>query len=430
MTTAASSQKEANTLREWENDDFIMQQTRLTKASKILNLSEDELAPLKHPKRALTVIVPAKMDDGSTATFIGYRVHYDLALGPGKGGVRFHPNVNLGEVTAMAMLMTWKCALMNLPFGGAHGGIRVDRTKLTKTELEGVTRRYTSEIIEMIGPSSDIAGPDLNTDEQTMAWMMDTYSVNKGYTVPSIVTGKPKSLGGSYGLTESAGFGVVLSLKRYIQHYKISKNETSVIIQGLGQLGSAVANSLAASGFKVVGVSDSNGGLYNPKGINLADLNKHVKDQQSMKDFKEAQFMTNEELLQSPCDVLIPCAVANQIHRSNASLLKCKLIVEGANAPTTAYADEVLEANNIKLIPDILANTASVTIGYFEWVQGLMRLLWTQEEVYERLSGLVNNVCDEVFNYADNNNISMRMASMSIALNKVLTARKLRGLYP
>ncbi len=288
MTTVIATEKESNTLREWENDDFIMQQSRLSKASKILNLTNDELAPLKHPKRALTVVVPVKMDDGSTASFVGYRVHYDLALGPGKGGVRFHDKVNLGEVTAMAMLMTWKCALMNLPFGGAHGGIRVDRNKLTKTELERLTRRYTSEIIEMIGPSSDIAGPDLNTDEQVMAWMMDTYSVNKGYTVPSIVTGKPKSIGGSFGLTESAGFGVALSLKRFIKHKQNSKNDTSVIIQGLGQVGSSVASSLATSGFKVIGVSDSMGGLYNAKGIDIIKLANHVKTHQSMKDYKEA----------------------------------------------------------------------------------------------------------------------------------------------
>ena len=430
MTTVTATEKESNTLREWENDDFIMQQSRLSKASKILNLTDDELAPLKHPKRALTVVVPVKMDDGSTASFVGYRVHYDLALGPGKGGVRFHDKVNLGEVTAMAMLMTWKCALMNLPFGGAHGGIRVDRNKLTKTELERLTRRYTSEIIEMIGPSSDIAGPDLNTDEQVMAWMMDTYSVNKGYTVPSIVTGKPKSIGGSFGLTESAGFGVALSLKRFIKHKQISKNDTSVIIQGLGQVGSSVASSLAKSGFKVTGVSDSMGGLYNAKGIDIAKLANHVKIHQSMKDYQEAQFLNNDELLQMSCDVLIPCAVANQIHRSNASLLKCKSIVEGANAPTTFKADEILEDRGIEVIPDILANTAGVTIGYFEWVQGLMRLLWTQEEVYERLEGLVNNVCDNVFTYADQHKVSLRMASMSLALQKVLDARKLRGLYP
>jgi glutamate dehydrogenase (NAD(P)+) len=374
--------------------------------------------------------VPARMDDGTVRTFMGYRVHHDLALGPGKGGLRFHEDVTLGQVAAMAMLMTWKCSLMNLPFGGAHGGIRLNPNDLSITELERITRRYTSEIIELIGPNQDIAGPDLNTDEQTMAWVMDTYSVNTGYTVPSIVTGKPQSIGGSLGVLQSTGYGVALSAKRAVEYAKLKDSNPSVVIQGLGNVGSAVARNLTAAGFKVIGVSDAFGGLYNPKGLDIDSLMKHIEKAGSMYEFAKADKVSNEELLELECDILAPCAVSNQLHAGNADRLKCKVVVEGANAPTTPNADDVLDAKGIPVVPDILANAAGVTVGYFEWVQGLMHLFWTEEEVYQRLDQLVNDVCSRVFARAREKKLSLRMAAMGIAVERIVEARKMRGLYP
>jgi len=415
---------------EWETQDFKNAQKRLDKVAEHLKLDHNTLEPMRHPKRSLSVVVPARMDDGSVRTFMGYRVHHDLALGPGKGGLRFHEEVTLGQVASMAMLMTWKCSLMNLPFGGAHGGIRLTPSDLSQGELERITRRYTSEILELIGPNQDIAGPDLNTDEQTMAWIMDTYSVNIGYTVPSIVTGKPQSIGGSLGVLQSTGYGVALSAKRAVEYAKLKGNSPSVVIQGLGNVGSAVARNLTAAGFKVVGVSDAYGGLYNGKGLDVEALMKHIEKAGNMYEFTKADKVTNEELLEMECDILAPCAVSNQLHAGNADRLKCKVVVEGANAPTTPNADDVLDAKGIVVVPDILANAAGVTVGYFEWVQGLMHLFWTEEEVYQRLDQLVNDVCTRVFATAREKKLSLRMAAMSLAVERIVEARKMRGLYP
>ena len=368
---------------EWETEEFLMARDRLERSAKAMKLEPSVYKPLLAPKRALSVVIPARMDDGTVRVFAGYRVHHDLALGPGKGGVRFHANVNLGEVTAMAMLMTWKCALMNLPFGGAHGGIRLDPSQHSNGELERITRRYASEIIDMIGPDEDIAGPDLNTNEQTMAWIMDTYSVNKGHTVPSVVTGKPQSIGGSLSNLDSTGYGVALCARQVICPMGVQGADApSVIIQGIGRVGSEVARRLNDFGFVVRGISDADGGLHNSKGIDLEKLMQHYRTTDSLKGFKEAEEVTNDELLELPCDILAPCAVANQIHSGNASKLRCRTVVEGANAPTTPDADDILNSRGISVVPDILANSAGVTVGYFEWVQGLMRLFWTEDEVY------------------------------------------------
>lgn len=414
---------------EWETPDFLNAQKRLDKAAEILKLDSNTLEPMRHPKRSLSVVVPARMDDGSVRTFMGYRVQHDLALGPGKGGVRYHNDVTLGEVASMAMLMTWKCSLMNLPFGGAHGGIRMDPNQLSQRELERITRRYTSEILELIGPSQDIAGPDLNTDEQTMAWMMDTYSVNRGYTVPSVVTGKPQSIGGSLGVLQSTGYGVALAARRAAEYAGLT-GEPTVVIQGLGHVGSAVARNLSKAGFKVIGVSDAHGGLHNAKGLDIDALMAHIDKHGNMYEFPSADKVTNEELLELECHILAPCAVSNQLHAGNADRLKCKVVVEGANSPTTPNADDVLDSKGVVVVPDILANAAGVTVGYFEWVQGLMRLFWTEEEVYNRLEGLVNNVCTRVFERAKDKQLSLRMSAMSIAVERIVEARKLRGLYP
>ncbi|MBU6451358.1 MAG: Glu/Leu/Phe/Val dehydrogenase [Cyanobacteria bacterium REEB67] len=431
MGTATDSKGFGNAIvNEWETQDFKNAQKRLDKTAVHLKLDANTVEPMRHPKRSLSVVVPARMDDGTVQTFMGYRVHHDLALGPGKGGLRFHGDVTLGQVASMAMLMTWKCSLMNLPFGGAHGGIRLNPGDLSSGELERITRRYTSEILELIGPTQDIAGPDLNTDEQTMAWIMDTYSVNIGYTVPSIVTGKPQSIGGSLGVLQSTGYGVALAAKRAATFANLKGDSPSVIIQGLGNVGSAVARNLTSAGFKVVGVSDAYGGLYNKKGLAIEDLMQHIEKQGNMYEFADADKVTNEELLELECDILAPCAVSNQLHAGNADNLKCKVVVEGANAPTTPNADDVLDAKGVIVVPDILANAAGVTVGYFEWVQGLMHLFWTEEEVYQRLDQLVNEVCTRVFTRSTEEKISLRMAAMSIAVERIVEARKMRGLYP
>jgi glutamate dehydrogenase (NAD(P)+) len=415
---------------EWETPDFLNAQRRLDKVAEIMKLDHNTIEPMRHPKRALSVVVPARLDDGSVRTFVGYRVQHDLALGPGKGGVRFHGEVTLGEVASMAMLMTWKCSLMNLPFGGAHGGIRVDPSLRSTRELERITRRYTSEILELIGPNRDIAGPDLNTDEQTMAWMMDTYSVNVGYTVPSIVTGKPQSIGGSLGVLQSTGYGVALAARRAAQFAELKGDSPSVVIQGLGHVGSSVARNLSKAGFKIVGVSDAYGGLYRAGGLDVDKLMAFIEKHDNMYEYPEADKVTNEELLEMECDILAPCAVSNQLHAGNADRLKCKVVVEGANSPTTPNADDVLDSKGVVVVPDILSNAAGVTVGYFEWVQGLMRLLWSEEEVYQRLEGLVNNVCTRVFETAKEKKLSLRMAAMTLAVGRVVEARRLRGLYP
>ena len=431
MATASESKGvQHNSGKEWENGDFLMAQQRLSKCASLMKLEPNMFEPLKHPKRSLSVVVPARMDDGSVKTFTGYRVHHDLSLGPGKGGLRFHPHVNLGEVSAMAMLMTWKCGLLNLPFGGAHGGIRLNPAELSQTELERITRRYTSEIMDMIGPAEDITGPDLNTNEQTMSWMMDTYSVNVGHTVPSIVTGKPRSIGGSLSLLEATGFGVALAIRNVVCHMPNPDDSPAIVVQGLGQVGMHVANTLSQEGFRIAGVSVTSGGLHNAKGINMQLLSEHIKNNGSIIGFKEASAVSNEELLELPCDLLAPCAVANVLTKDNASKIKARFVVEGANAPTTPEADDILEANGVTVVPDILANSAGVTVGYFEWVQGLMRLFWTEAEVHKQLTELFNKTSERVYDTANRQQCSLRYAAMSIALERIIEARRLRGLFP
>ncbi|MDR3615631.1 MAG: Glu/Leu/Phe/Val dehydrogenase [Candidatus Obscuribacterales bacterium] len=431
MATASESKGvQHNSGKEWENGDFLMAQQRLSKCASLMKLEPNMFEPLKHPKRSLSVVVPARMDDGSVKTFTGYRVHHDLSLGPGKGGLRYHPQVNLGEVSAMAMLMTWKCGLLNLPFGGAHGGIRLNAAELSQGELERITRRYTSEIMDMIGPAEDITGPDLNTNEQTMSWMMDTYSVNVGHTVPSIVTGKPRSIGGSLSLLEATGFGVALAIRNVVCHMPNPDDSPAIVVQGLGSVGMHVANTLSQEGFRITGVSVTSGGLHNAKGINMQLLSEYIKNNGSIIGFKEASSVSNEELLELPCDLLAPCAVANVLTKDNASKIKARFVVEGANAPTTPEADDILEANGVTVVPDILANSAGVTVGYFEWVQGLMRLFWTEAEVHKQLTELFNKTSERVYDTANRQKCSLRYAAMSIALERIMEARRLRGLFP
>jgi glutamate dehydrogenase (NAD(P)+) len=426
-----SAQQEFPALKnEWETDEFLMVQSRLDKAGKVIKLDPSLVEPMRHPKRCMSVVVPVRMDDGSVRSFAGYRVHHDLALGPGKGGTAFHLGVSLGEVASIAMLMSWKCALMNLPFGGAHGGICLNPSDHSNGELERITRRYTSEILDMIGPDTDIQGPDLNTNQQTMAWIMDTYSVNIGHTVPSIVTGKPHSIGGSLGLVPATGFGVAYCAQRAAEFLQMHDQSPTVVIQGAGTVGSEVARSLHEAGFTVIGVSDRAGGVYNANGLPVPKLHAYVSEHRTVVGFPDAEKVSNEELLELKCDILVPCAVANVITAANAANLKCRILVEGANSPTTPEADEILQSKGILVMPDIVANASGVTAGYFEWVQGLMHLFWTDQEVYDRLGELVGNACNLVFEKAQKHNIDLRTAAVCIAVERIAEARRLRGLYP
>jgi glutamate dehydrogenase (NAD(P)+) len=427
----ATNNETTDSINEWENADFLMAQQRLVQAVKRLGIDSNLSEALKQPKRSIAVVLPVRMDDGEVRTFWGYRVHHSLILGPGAGGLRLHPEVNLGMVAAMAMLMTWKSALMNLPFGGAHGGIRVDPKQLSLTEKERLIRRYVSEMTTYMGPDRDITGPDLNTSERTMAWILDTYSVNQGHTVPAVVTGKPKSLGGSVGLTEATGMGVAFCALEAIKRAGIKENSPKIIIQGFGHVGSVVASILREHNCKIVGLADSTGAVYNSRdGIDLAVSVKGHQRSFDQGSHLQAEHMSNEELLEQPCDVLIPCAVPNQLHKLNTSRLQCKLIVEGANAPVTPDADEILVQRGIKLMPDILANAAGVSVAYYEWVQGLIRILWSEQDTLRRLKELITKTCSQVFQLADEKKLSWRDAAMQMAVQKVVEARRLRGLYP
>lgn len=415
---------------EWETPEYLLAQRRLDKVAGLLDLAPDLVEPMKHPKRCMSVVVPVHMDDGNIRTFAGYRVHYDLALGPGKGGIRFHPQVTLGDVARIAMTMTWKCALMDLPFGGAHGGIRIDPHQHSQKELERVTRRFTSEIISLIGPNHDIPGPDLNTNQQTMAWVMDTYSVNRGYTIPSVVTGKPRSIGGSLGMLDATGYGVALCARKAAERANLTNKAPTVIIQGMGQVGSVLATALSAAGFQVTGVSDSTGGIYNKQGLNLQQLKEFSQKHGNLREFPHAEKVSNEELLELDCDILAPCAIPDVITAANAPRLRCKVLVEGANSPVSPDADEILDSKNILVMPDILSNGAGVIAGYFEWVQGLMQLFWTEQEVHERLLMQVEKACTKVFARCQERKLNLRDAAISLALERIAEARKLRGLYP
>ena len=385
---------------------------------------------LRQPQRSLIVAVPTLMDDGRLEVFTGFRVQHDLTLGPTKGGVRYHPGVDLDEVTALAMLMTWKCALIGLPYGGAKGGICCDATRMSQGELERMTRRYTSEIILIIGPDQDIPAPDLYTNEQIMAWMMDTYSMHRGITTPGVVTGKPLLLGGSLGRAEATGRGVAYCVRRAVKHFGIKNESPSVVVQGFGNVGSVTANLLHQSGYKIVAVSDVYGGIHNPKGIDIPRLLAWLSEHGKVEGFPGTEIVTNKELLEIECDVLVPAALGGVITAANADKLNCKIIVEGANGPTTPEADMMLHDRGIPVIPDILANAGGVTVSYFEWVQGMMHLFWSEDEVNQRLEQIMGRACDQVLELATKDKLRPRMAALRIGVSRIAEAKRLRGLYP
>jgi glutamate dehydrogenase (NAD(P)+) len=415
---------------ECETEHFLMAQRQLDEIAYEMGLDRELHERLRYPKRALIVTVPVRMDDGSVRSFTGYRVHHDTTLGPAKGGLRYHPEVNLGEVSCLAMLMTWKCALMGLPYGGAKGGIKCEPWNLSLGEQERLTRRYTSEIINLLGPDKDIPAPDMYTNEQTMAWIMDTYSINVGHTVPSVVTGKPVSIGGSLGRTEATGRGVAYCARRAVEHYGLKAKAPTVAIQGFGNVGSVTAKLLHETGFKIVAVSDVFGGIHNPDGIDIPRLLAYISEMGRVDGFAGTKSITNAELLEKECDVLIPAALGGQITAANADKLQCKIIVEGANGPTSPDADMILHERGIMVLPDILANAGGVTVSYFEWVQGMMHLFWSEDEVNKRLEEIMGRACDQVFEMSAKSGLRPRMAALRIGVSKLAEAKRLRGLYP
>ncbi len=395
-----------------------------------LELDHDTHERLRYPKRSLLVSIPVRMDSGRTEVFTGYRVHHSTALGPTKGGLRYDADVNLGEVAALAMLMTWKCALMGLPYGGAKGGVRCNPRVMSAREREALTRRYTAEIIMMIGPDTDIPAPDLGTDEQTMAWIMDTYSMTQGKSVPGVVTGKPIIVGGSAGRREATGRGVVYVLYHAAKSLGEELRGKKVVIQGFGNVGSVAALMLWRDGCTIAGVGDFNGAIWNPRGLDIERLELHVAETGTVTGFPGAEPLTNAELLEQPCDVLIPAAVGSQIRADNADRIKAHIVAEGANGPTTSEADAILRDRGITVIPDILCNAGGVVVSYFEWVQGLQHYFWKESEITARLQELMWGAFARVWQSAQKNGVDLRTAALMEGVRRVADAHVARGLYP
>jgi glutamate dehydrogenase (NAD(P)+) len=395
-----------------------------------LNLDPGIREKLKWPKRELTVHFPVKMDDGTIKVFVGHRVQHNLTRGPAKGGIRYHPDVTLEEVRALAALMTWKCAVVNVPFGGAKGGVKCDPKKMSLRELEGLTRRYTTEISLLLGPESDIPAPDVYTNAQTMAWIMDTYSMHKGYSVPGVVTGKPISIGGSLGRNEATARGCVFTVQEAAQHLGMDLGKATAAVQGYGNAGSIAAMLLSQLGVRIIAVSDSRGGAFNPRGIDPVKALEHKGKTGSVATFPEADRISNEDLLELPCDILVPAALEGVITRGNAPRIKARIMAEAANGPTTPEADPILFANNVFVIPDILANAGGVTVSYFEWVQNLEMLHWSEDDVNHRLKEIMVRSFHEVRDIAARERVDMRSAAYILAVGRVAEATLVRGVYP
>ena len=394
------------------------------------DVSDMVVERLSFPERALMTSIPMRRDDGTIKIFAGYRVQHSTVLGPTKGGIRYDPEVSLGECAALASWMTWKCALLRLPYGGAKGGIRCDPLVLSLTEIERLTRRFTSELLEVIGPHSDIPAPDMATNAQTMAWMMDTYSMQRGYVVPEVVTGKPISIGGSVFRREATGAGVVMVTEQACTRLGWSIAGQRCIVQGFGNVGGVAASELHDKGAKVVAVSDISGGVRDEAGLDVPGLHAYVAEHGSLAGYDRCDRVSNEELLELPCDILIVAAREDQITGANAAAIHARLIVEGANGPTTLEADAILHDRGILVVPDILANAGGVTVSYFEWVQDLQNNFWEEEEINERLKRKMVRAFREAHDQAHRHKVSMRMGAYCVAVDRVAEATKLRGLYP
>jgi glutamate dehydrogenase (NAD(P)+) len=416
---------------EWDAPMFRLAQQQFLNAAEIMGLDENVRDRLLFPQRSQVVSFPCRRDDyGQVETVFGYRVQHTLTMGPTKGGIRYHEDVNLGEVSALAMWMTWKCALMELPFGGAKGGVRIDPRKLSRHELQRLTRRFTMEIIDMIGPKKDIAAPDMGTNEQVMAWMMDTYSQQVGHAVPEIVTGKPVVLGGSLGRGEATGRGLVYLIRESAEHLKINLKESTAVVQGFGNVGSNTARFLAESGVKIVGVSDVSTGIYNAEGMEVNSLLEHVRQYGVLRGYPHGDEVSNDELLELECDILAPCALQNQITSKNASKLKCKLLAEGANGPTTMEADQILGDNGVFVLPDILGNAGGVTVSYFEWVQDTQNFSWSLEEINDKLHKILIAAFQRTLLRSQRDKLDMRTSALIEGVQRVADAKLLRGLFP
>ena len=401
-------------------------------ASRYLDFDPGVMEKLKVTKREMIVHFPAKMEDGTVRIFTGYRVQHNIGRGPAKGGIRYHPDVDLDEIRALAMWMTWKSAVVNIPFGGAKGGIQCNPKEMSLREIENMTRRFTWEISLMIGPEQDIPAPDVYTNPQVMAWIMDTYSILKGYSVPGVVTGKPIELGGSLGRFEATGRGVVITVLEALKYLNKPVEGATVAIQGSGNVGGIAAQYFDRAGAKVIAISDSKGGIYNRNGLNVKEILDCKRKYSCIinSETKQGEAITNEELLELNCDILVPAALENQITEENATRIKARVIAEGANGPTTPEADEILNDKGVFIVPDILANAGGVTVSYFEWVQNLQELIWSEEEVSERLTKIMQRSFREILEISLSKKIPMRTAALVLGIGRVAEAQRLRGIYP
>ena len=412
-----------------EDNPFEAMIQRLDRAASLLDLEPGIYKVLKSAEKEITVSIPVMMDNGEVEVFTGIRVLHNTSRGPAKGGIRFDMNVNLDEVKALAAWMTWKCAVVNIPFGGAKGGVICDPLKMSVGELERVTRRYTAGIISTLGPDSDVPAPDVNTNERVMAWLMDTYSMHVGHTVNAVTTGKPVEMGGSLGRREATGRGVMISALQALEHLKLDVKGATVAVQGFGNVGSIGAQLLAQAGTKVVAISDRTGGWHDPKGIDVEHAIAYVRKNKTLEGYGKGEAITNEQLLELEVDVLVPAALENVITTKNAKNIKAKVICEGANGPTSAAADAILDEKGIFVVPDILANAGGVTVSYFEWVQNRGGYYWTEDTVNERLTQIMVNSFRDVLKLAQQHKVNMRTAAYMVAISRVATVHRLRGIY-
>jgi glutamate dehydrogenase (NAD(P)+) len=413
-----------------KENPFRLAQEQLRKVADTFGIDDDLVGVLGECKKAVEVAIPTTLDDGSVQVFTGWRVTHNVARGPSKGGIRYHPAVTLDEVKALAMAMTWKCALMNLPFGGAKGGVVCDPKQMSSGELERMTRRFTSEIVNEIGPEKDIPAPDVGTTPQVMAWIFDTFSMNQGHSVLSVVTGKPLTVGGSLGREEATGRGVLFCMREVLAKAGLAADGLRVVVQGFGNVGAVFARLASQFGATVVAVSDSSGGIYNEHGIDIQAALAHKRGGGRLRDLAGGEVVSNEELVLLPCDVFAPCALEQAITERNADRIRARFFVEGANAPTTPAADDILQGNGVTVIPDVLANAGGVVVSYFEWVQGLQEFFWKEDEVNLRLSEIVSGAFAETWALHERREVPLRSAAYGLAVQRVAEASVIRGLYP
>ena len=415
----------------YDSEVFRMACRQFDQAADAISLPDAIRDRTKYPRRCLAVSLPVRRRDGSVTVFEGYRVQHNLSTGPSKGGIRFHQDVTLGEVAALAMWMSWKTSLVGLPYGGAKGGVIVDPNQLSEGELEHLSRRYMQEMVNFVGPQVDVPAPDVGTNEKVMGWMMDTYSNHVGHVASAVVTGKPLSLGGSQGRREATGAGIAYLARRYLEDLGLPVNQATVVIQGFGNVGSETALALARAGARIIAISDYTGGIHNPRGIDLTKALEYVRSQRTLRDFDGGEAVTNEELLELPCTVLAPCALERVITAANAPRLRCRLIAEGANGPTTNEADRILEERgDIELIPDVLCNSGGVIVSYFEWLQNLSNFYWDREEVLTKLFAMLDRAKDAVEAQRRKFKFSRRLAALTLGIQRVADAKQSRGLFP